>query len=142
MSDFEIHRDTEALLLLDGDETEPEPLTPADSGVPVREQRRIVLVMCLLVLCFATVATISAAPEMRILEDNICRQYYRDAQQNDAPIDEDLCKQDEIQSKLAYLVGYLTTFEAVIGLAVAFPYGIMADKFVSSLPRRAISEMF
>ena len=65
---------------------------------------------------FATSGGLSAAPVTRILEDNLCRQYYDGIRQAGSPIDEKLCKVDEIQSKLAYLNGLLSTFEAIVGM--------------------------
>ncbi|KAH8881493.1 MFS general substrate transporter [Thozetella sp. PMI_491] len=99
-----------------------------DAGFPARQQWRIVWLLSLGILCFTLSSSISSAPTLRLMEDNICRQFYDPTGELGSPIDEKLCKEDKIQAELAYLEGYIVTLEAVIGLAVALPYGILADK--------------
>ncbi|KAF7617014.1 major facilitator superfamily domain-containing protein [Aspergillus flavus] len=63
-------------------------------------------------------------PLIRLIEDNLCRRYI----QQDSSLDESLCKTDQIQSELAYLNGSLLLVEAIVGLVVAFPFGVLADR--------------
>lgn len=64
----------------------------------------------------------------RIFEDILCRQYYDQIHSKDEPIDEGMCKAPAIQSKLAYLFAILESFNSGVGMLVALPWGIVADK--------------
>ncbi|RAO74362.1 uncharacterized protein BHQ10_010374 [Talaromyces amestolkiae] len=63
-------------------------------------------------------------PLTRLIEDNLCRRH----DWQGAPIDEGRCKTDDIQSSLAYLNGSLSLVEAMVGLVVAFPFAVLADR--------------
>ena len=67
-------------------------------------------------------------PEMRIFEDIICHQYYDMANRLTEPIKEELCKIDQIQSRLAYLFAINESITAAVGCLAALPWGIAADK--------------
>ncbi|KAM4068169.1 major facilitator superfamily protein [Hirsutella rhossiliensis] len=104
---------------------------PNDARVPPscrgRKPQTIVLLLSLLVLFLSCSDSLSAVPSTRLLEDAICRRYtVRNA--TEAPIDEQSCKADSVQSELAYLKGLMDTLEAAIGLLVAFPYAALSDK--------------
>jgi len=65
------------------------------------------------------------APTIRLMEDIICRQYYKS--QGDAsidltlPIPEERCKVAAIQGELAMLRGWDTTFSCIPGILLAIP---------------------
>ncbi|RAQ69191.1 hypothetical protein COH21_012931, partial [Aspergillus flavus] len=84
-------------------------------------------VLTCLVICNFLLAGSGAfigLPLTRLIEDNLCRRYV----QQGSSIDERLCKTDKIQSELAYLNGSLLLVEALVGLVVAFPFGVLADR--------------
>ncbi|KAF7592169.1 hypothetical protein BBP40_000656 [Aspergillus hancockii] len=76
------------------------------------------------IFCLAGSGAFLDVPLARLIEDNLCRRYVW----HDSSIDERLCKTDEIQSELAHLNGSLPLVEAVVGLLVAFPFGVLADR--------------
>lgn len=80
-----------------------------------------------------TPAYTGEAPRLRMLEIGACREYY--AAQNTTTlahhggdIPERLCKLAPIQSTVAKMRGILNLLEAVPGLLLAVPFGILADK--------------
>ncbi|GIC85845.1 uncharacterized protein Aud_001685 [Aspergillus udagawae] len=75
------------------------------------------------VFCLSAAGSILNVPLTQLIEENICSRYV----QQGAPIERH-CKTDEIQSRLAYLNGNLSLVEAVVGLFVAFPFGVLADR--------------
>ncbi|KAB8223906.1 major facilitator superfamily domain-containing protein [Aspergillus novoparasiticus] len=84
-------------------------------------------VLTYLVICNFLLAGSGAfigLPLIRLIEDNLCRRYI----QQGSSLDERLCKTDQIQSELAYLNGSLLLVEALVGLVVAFPFGVLADR--------------
>ncbi|CZS99504.1 hypothetical protein WAI453_002495 [Rhynchosporium graminicola] len=93
----------------------------------VTTPRNIVLLLALILLILASAGGLTVVPQTRLLEDILCHRYYDDTR-GLSDIDESLCKNDAIQSELAYINGLTTAVEAVIGLIFAFPFGILADK--------------
>ncbi|KAK8054421.1 hypothetical protein PG996_013722 [Apiospora saccharicola] len=96
----------------------------------------------LILYAFADVARYIAV--VRLLELGICREeYLRDSDSPDILaggsgfIPEHLCKSPEIQQRLAHLRGYLASLEAVVGLLLTLPYGLVVDRlgerFIASL---------
>ncbi|KJK63126.1 MFS like protein [Aspergillus parasiticus SU-1] len=84
-------------------------------------------VLTYLVICNFLLAGSGAfigLPLIRLIEDNLCRRYM----QRGSSLDESLCKTNQIQSELAYLNGSLLLVEALVGLVVAFPFGVLADR--------------
>lgn len=71
------------------------------------------------------------APFMRILEDSICRSYFKSISAGidfALPIPEEDCKLPPIQRELANLKGWNITFQCLPGFFLAVPYGMLADK--------------
>lgn len=66
----------------------------------------------------------------RIFEDVFCRQYYAGKMEFPLgePIDEKLCKEDDIQTNLAYLFAVSMSIDAIVGCASALPWGAAADR--------------
>ena len=69
-----------------------------------------------IIFCLALGGSLAIVPTTSLLEDILCHHYYKDRQDQDGSISENLCKVDAIQSELAYLRGLLSTLEAVIGM--------------------------
>ncbi|PYH97882.1 MFS general substrate transporter, partial [Aspergillus ellipticus CBS 707.79] len=74
---------------------------------------------------------LSAAPQLRLLESIICRQYYKETEPtwSEAGIPEHLCKTGPVQAALAQLLGWQSFFDNIPGLLLALPYGILADNY-------------
>lgn len=85
-------------------------------------------------LCYLIVLVGSLAggfqqiPMTRIYEDILCHEYYSQSPTSGEPIDEVLCKENVIQSELAYLFAFLEALNSGIGCLVALLWGIVADR--------------
>ncbi|ROW15669.1 hypothetical protein VPNG_02111 [Cytospora leucostoma] len=90
--------------------------------------QRTVALTSLLILFLAGAGSLCRVPETRLLEDVLCHRYYKDVFRGGDTIDERLCKADQVQSELAYILGASSTTDAVTGLVVALPYGVLADR--------------
>ena len=94
-------------------------------------------VVLIIILSFFLVSIgdyMNRAPWMRIQEDIVCRQYYRNTFPNEFenpfhPIPEDQCKVPDVQARLAMLRGWDQTFSCIPSILTAVPYGIIADKY-------------
>ncbi|KAF5007802.1 hypothetical protein FDECE_5885 [Fusarium decemcellulare] len=92
----------------------------------VHSPRRIVLLVAIIKFTVVMSGMLLLLPSARLLEDLFCHLHYKD----DSPdiIDEMKCKVDEVQANLGYLAGWNGLCNSIIGLVVAFPYGMMSDK--------------
>jgi hypothetical protein len=74
----------------------------------------------------------SEAPRLRMLELGLCREYYAvhdpSVIGDNGGIPERLCKLPQIQSSVARMRGIMAMMEAIPGLLLAVPFGILADK--------------
>ncbi|KAI1489774.1 major facilitator superfamily domain-containing protein [Biscogniauxia mediterranea] len=114
----------------------------------------VVNVLCLIILVATSATGFIAIPFTRLAEDVLCRRYYGVEQQqqqwgggggggigpgadaaNSSPIDEGLCKENSIQSRLAFIMAINSALEAVASLLAAFPWGLAADR----IGRRPVS---
>ena len=75
---------------------------------------------------------LAEAPKTRVFEANICLHYYEQHDPSkigpDGSVDEELCKGDAIQKKMAMIFGWQELFDAVPGVLLAMPFGALADK--------------
>ncbi|PGH14310.1 hypothetical protein AJ79_03132 [Helicocarpus griseus UAMH5409] len=105
--------------------------------VPESAQRklrlRLTIALFAIVLAFETGGSMLAAPMTRIFESIICLHYYEQHDQSKIGkggfIPEQLCKNKEIQSEVAIVKGYGELFDALSGVLLALPYGLLADKY-------------
>ncbi|QKX58861.1 uncharacterized protein TRUGW13939_05989 [Talaromyces rugulosus] len=71
------------------------------------------------------------APQVRLMELAVCRRYYfrydPGRVDNHGNVSEALCKLNVVQAQLAMLRAWLSVFNAVAGILVALPFGILAD---------------
>jgi hypothetical protein len=86
-----------------------------------------------LLLLFSELAElILTSPRIRLLEASICRRHYLAYDPSgiapDGSIDEALCKLEDIQTRLAYIRGWQVFFEAIPVMALAVPWGALADR--------------
>ncbi|KAL8895169.1 MAG: hypothetical protein Q9207_008278 [Kuettlingeria erythrocarpa] len=117
----------------------PTPTSPADSEVAHCAKRHLFLRTVLLCGFLNLVADLggnmTAAPEIRILELSLCREYYRahDPSVIGLPpwrfVDERHCKIAEIQRQLAQLRGLWAPLSAIPGLLFTVFAGSLADVY-------------
>ncbi|KAF3937485.1 hypothetical protein ABW19_dt0204557 [Dactylella cylindrospora] len=100
---------------------EPEEPVVYHNGVP------ILWYLTGLIILLELEEVVQSAPTIRLLELAICQRYYGD-RGIDGPIDEGMCKIDDVQTQLAYIKGGQGFFEAIPTLLLAIPYGYYADK--------------
>lgn len=91
--------------------------------------RRIYLLTLLANLLASSAGGFTQIPQTRLVEDVLCHEYYGMASNLDLPIDEDLCKGESIQSDLSYIIAIQSALGAGIGLAAAFPWSLLADRY-------------
>jgi len=79
---------------------------------------RVVVFIAIIVFCVSIAGDLVSIPIVRVIEDAVCKDYYRshDGQflLTHGEIDEKLCKQDEIQSELAYIMGVQEMMDAIM----------------------------
>ncbi|KAF4981001.1 hypothetical protein FZEAL_3116 [Fusarium zealandicum] len=92
----------------------------------VHSPRRIVILVAVIKFSIVLSGMFLLLPSARLLEDLFCHVHYQDTSAEF--IDEMKCKVDEVQSNLGYLYGWHGLANSIIGLVVAFPYGMMSDK--------------
>ncbi|CAI6088547.1 unnamed protein product [Clonostachys chloroleuca] len=93
-----------------------------------RGQNIIILMLCV-ILFFASWANgFTQIPLLRLVEDRICHEYYDMSMSPLEPIDENLCKGEWIQSRLAFILSISSAIGALAGFLAAFPWGAAADR--------------
>ncbi|CAH0036679.1 unnamed protein product [Clonostachys rhizophaga] len=98
---------------------------------PTRETRgqNIIILMLCIILFFASWANgFTQIPLLRLVEDRICHEYYDMSMSPLEPIDENLCKGEWIQSRLAFILSISSAIGALSGFLAAFPWGAAADR--------------
>ncbi|XDG08372.1 hypothetical protein ABKA04_007987 [Annulohypoxylon sp. FPYF3050] len=87
----------------------------------------IVNFLCAIALLASSASGFINIPVTRIVEDVVCRQYHG-VQGAGSPIDEKQCKDDSIQSKVAFIMALSSSFDSAVGFLAAFPWGLAADR--------------
>ncbi|MCJ1306349.1 hypothetical protein MMC08_009169, partial [Hypocenomyce scalaris] len=96
------------------------------------------VILCTMILMLIDVGSfLAAAPQLRLFESIICRQYYDThapallPQNGNVPgnsmVPEKLCKITPVQDAVAQLNGWQALFDNIPGLLFAIPYGVLAD---------------
>ncbi|KAK5625115.1 hypothetical protein RRF57_000831 [Xylaria bambusicola] len=83
-------------------------------------------VACVAVFLWVLSGMIIVVPAARLAEDIICRRHY--GRFDSDPIDEELCKAEEIQSSMAWIFGLSMSLGTIVGLVAIIPYGVLADR--------------
>jgi len=96
---------------------------------PSSAQRRLgIIVTCILLIILLELgAYLSLIPLIQVLEGIICDQFHPDrtaGQDGDA-----ICKDNAVQTELAFIRGWQSTLEFIPGILTAVPYGIFADRY-------------
>lgn len=77
----------------------------------------------LLLLLSELAELLLVSPRIRLLESSICRTHY-----GLPSVPESQCKIPEVQTRLAYIRGWQVFFEALPVMALAIPWGALADR--------------
>ncbi|PHH63385.1 hypothetical protein CDD81_5986 [Ophiocordyceps australis] len=92
----------------------------------VQTPSAIVRLIALITFCFTLCGMLMLTPALRLVEDAFCHAYYHEETLD--PIQETRCKIDEVQSRMAFILGWCGLFTSVMTLLVTFPYGALADR--------------
>ncbi|GKT84114.1 LOW QUALITY PROTEIN: major facilitator superfamily transporter [Colletotrichum tofieldiae] len=108
-------------------------LLNATTAVHVRKSHNadgIDAILCAVILLCAGSAGLWIIPATRQVEDIVCRQHYGVLEPNDGdtPINEDRCKENAIQSKVAMVFAIYSALQATLAAASAVPWGNFADR--------------
>lgn len=107
----------------------------------VSSPNAVVGLLSTIIFVMALSGTMSLIPLGRLIEDAVCRKYYGSSD----PVDEKLCKVDEVQTELAWLGGLYVVIDSAIGIyvvcrllnleltqvagfVVSLPWGIISDR--------------
>ena len=99
---------------------------PRLPGLPAQKPIHTIILLTFIKGAVIASALLLLMPISRLIEDAFCHEHY--GKELDEPIDERECKVDDVQTKLAFVGALGMLIGAVIGLTVAVPYGIMADR--------------
>ncbi|POR36762.1 Uncharacterized protein TPAR_03056 [Tolypocladium paradoxum] len=128
MSDVELTPEDAPLLDEHERQDEPLPTRPRIRAKPwqAKTPGTIVVLAATMKFCITSSGMLMLIPVYRLIEDAVCHAVFED----DSPdiIDEMKCKRDEVQSRLAFLLGWFGLFNSIMTLLVAFPYGLLADR--------------
>jgi MFS family permease len=90
-------------------------------------------------LCIALITIVDLgsylflAPQTRLYEDIACTRYYLVHDPSligiHGHVPEELCKVDDVQNKIALIFGWQEVWDAIPGILLAVPYGVLADKW-------------
>ncbi|KAH8821996.1 major facilitator superfamily domain-containing protein [Xylogone sp. PMI_703] len=122
---------TEASPLLLGEQPGTNSQVP-DTPVWSKAAIRTVGSVAIFLILFAFADVLKYISTIRLIELGVCREYYLhnnpDLTNGNGDDEESLCKQPAIQQRLANLRGYLAALEAIPGLVLALPYGLIVDR--------------
>lgn len=133
--------ETSPLLHYDGsdDASPPISLKATTSLQKVRnhlQKWRTVVFCTLFIIAVDVPGLIGDVSKLRMLELGACREYYGvhdpSVIDSNGNIEESLCKDPAIQSRLAQIRSLMAFIEAVPGLVMAVPFGILADRKVDA----------
>lgn len=79
----------------------------------INSPRRIVLLVAAIKFLIVMSGMLLVLPYARLIEDAFCHVYYKDDSQD--IIEEMKCKEDEIQTRMGYLFGWIGLCSSVIG---------------------------
>lgn len=100
----------------------------------LHKPHHIAVVTCLGIFLWVLSGTLALVPITRLAEDILCRRHYQDLEPHQFSdvlgngVDERDCKIPEVQSRMAFLFAFAFMLNGVVGLLVAFPFGVLADR--------------
>ncbi|RAO67780.1 uncharacterized protein BHQ10_003792 [Talaromyces amestolkiae] len=98
-------------------------------------QWRVMIAGALLLLSVNFGNFIAQPPQLQIIEDIICRNYVQSINATSSTLSggmvaevDNICKSPAVQKELALVTGWKNTFDILPSVALALPFGILADK--------------
>lgn len=92
-------------------------------------------IACLAVFLWVMSGMVAMVPAMQMMEELFCQRHYCDSHPDRASKirygDDDyerLCKAEAVQSSMAYVGGITSLIDSIVGIVLAFPFGILADR--------------
>jgi MFS family permease len=89
------------------------------------KRRTFLLLMCAIIFLLESGELLSYAPRLEILESIICGLVHKGKSVTHA---NELCDSPEVQGQLAMLLAWKDTFDMLPTIALAVPYGYLADR--------------
>lgn len=103
---------------------------PSSNGKPPPSstQRRLgIIITCILLIILLELgAYLSIIPLIQVLEEIICNQFHPD--RTPGPEGDAICKDNAVQTELAFIRGWQSTLDFLPGVLTAIPYGLLADR--------------
>ncbi|EED24623.1 conserved hypothetical protein [Talaromyces stipitatus ATCC 10500] len=95
-------------------------------------QWRVMLITAFLMFSVNFGHFMATAPQLKMFEDIICENYKRSLDQETPHKNIDfggnICKSEPVQSELTFISGWKNTLDVLPALALALPYGVLADE--------------
>lgn len=118
-------------LLSGSDSDSPAPQETAlpkyeDAGPSRSRIVRIVIVGVLINLMVDTYIAFNSLGLVQMIEGAACQQLYPDVTK---PYEDERCKADDVEARLATITGWQNTFMMIPGLVTAMPWGLFADRY-------------
>lgn len=110
-----------------------DPIDPILSNVPVAKasnRNSILHLLCLIFFIAASASGFAAVPLTMLVEDVVCSRYYDPRCERGGPSNKKNCKVESIQTEVAVIFAITGMCEAAVGFFAAFPWGIIANKYV------------
>ncbi|KAJ5775776.1 uncharacterized protein N7511_000787 [Penicillium nucicola] len=92
------------------------------------KQWEVMVLNSLLILFINFAIFLSVPPQTKIFEDIICRKMNWDSALHLDPVEDGRCRGALVQSELARINGWKTTFEALPSILLSVAYGTLADR--------------
>ncbi|RAL15484.1 MFS general substrate transporter [Aspergillus homomorphus CBS 101889] len=106
--------------------TDQVPRTSASSS----QKLAVMVTASMLILAMDFGFYLTAAPQTKIFEDIVCRNYMAAlGNPADAVPTEGVCKSEPVQSELALVNGWKETSDVLPGILLSVPYGVLADRW-------------
>ena len=125
-------------LEVDGAVMDTEPLLPTPVTSKTHDDHYWTYVRVFAIIWLVNIAFQILQPaQTQIFEDIYCRQYYENSGRGPLPglglkqgrLPEELCKAGAVQKQVSSLKGWLEFYDAMPGLVMAIPIGILSDLF-------------
>lgn len=114
---------TESSPLLDNPrETAPD---PADNAKWTNDAIRTASLAATILILYAFADVLKYTATVQLIEVGVCREHFPN---NDTSANHEICKSPPVQQELARLRGYLSALEAIVGLVLTLPYGLLVGR--------------
>lgn len=95
--------------------------------------QKVIILITLFIFTVYFGASLAEIPSLQITEDIICRQFYENVREGrlidlHGTIGQHPCKEDEIQNELNLVITVENFLDAIPGMLLTIPYGLLADR--------------